>query len=550
MKSFSIAKKIWISFGILILGYFISTAIGFYLGLETETRLQSASDDLFPASMMGSAAVTAFDEQIKLYNDAVLMGESTIFAKTKEKADEVSKSLGGIVNMVGIDQVLKGDISQTLKHHADFTASAQKIYAAMSVDDAVFNQDKAETLAQQTRKIREELLAYKTTLSQNLKYELATLIDNSKNQRMLNVLLFAVVVVVASIFVWFIITNAISRPLNNTVSMLRELAEGDLTKRLEADTRDEIGEMAKWFNIFIETLQVIIGDILKNGGDLNNASNRLADISGHMSKDAVEMSFKSSSVTASAQEMNVNLNNVAASMEASSSNTTMVASAAEEIKATISEIAGNADTAMTISNAAVIQAKSASEKMGALGQAAQAIGKVTETITDISEQTNLLALNATIEAARAGEAGKGFAVVAKEIKELAKQTSDATHDIKRQIEEVQNTTKSTVCEIDEISKVIDNINEIVASMATAMGEQFSATQEIASNISQVSTGIQDVNENVNHSSVVSTEITSNIADVSHRSNEISNSSEKVSSGADELKKMAAQLNAIVHQFKI
>lgn len=550
MKFFSIAKKIWITLGILIIGYFISTAIGFYLGLETETRLQSASDNLFPASMMSSTAVTVFEEQIKLYNDAVLMGEVTIFTTTQEKADTVSKALRGIANMPEVDARKKKAISQTLKEFTAFTATAQQLYAAMSSDPESISKEKGARLADQTQKIREKLVTLKTGLSEDLKHELATLIDNSKNQRMLNILLFFVVVVVALIFAWFIVTHAISRPLSQTVNTLRYLSEGDLTQRLESGSKDEIGEMAQWFNIFIEQLQTIIGDILKNGGDLNKESNNLANLAGYMSREAVEMSSRAIAVTVSAEEMNTNFSNVVVSMEESSNNTSMVASAAEEMNATIFEIAENADTAMNISNMAVSQAKSASEKMGILRQAAQAIGKVTHTITEISEQTNLLALNATIEAARAGESGKGFAVVANEIKVLAKQTSDATHDIERRIEEVQKTTQSAVIEIDQISNVIDKINEIAATMATAVGEQSFATQEISSNIAQISQGIQSTNKTVNHSSLVSKNISSNITDVSRRSNEISNSSEKVSTSSEELKEMAAQLNTIVGQFKI
>ncbi|BBO71563.1 hypothetical protein DSCA_54930 [Desulfosarcina alkanivorans] len=550
MKFLSIAKKVWISLGILVVGYFFSMAIGFHLGQETETRLHGVSDDLFPASMMGSAAVTAFDEQIKLYNDAVLMGESAIFSKTREKADEVAKNLEAIAGMPGIDQARKADMSQTLQQHADFTASAQKVYAAMS--EGNIDETQMALLAKKTQHLSEKLEEYKTALANDLKTELVSLSDQSKIQRMVNVGIFAVVVAVALLFAWFIVTRSISRPLNNTVSMLRDIAEGegDLTKRLEAGSRDEIGEMAKWFNIFIEKLQAIIGDVLSNAGSLNDSSNKLAELAGHMSTEAVEMSSNSRTVATSAEEMNVNLNNVAAAMEQSSTNTSMVASAAEEMNATITEIAGNADKAKKISNTAVSQARSASEKMGALGIAAQAIGKVTETITEISEQTNLLALNATIEAARAGEAGKGFAVVANEIKELAKQTSDATLDIKRQIEEVQNTTDSTVTEIDQISSVINNINEIVGTIATSVDEQSSATREIAQNISQASTGIQEVNENVNQSSSVANGISANITEVSQSASEISNSSEQVNINAEDLKKMATELNTLVGQFKI
>lgn len=124
-------------------------------------------------------------------------------------------------------------------------------------------------------------------------------------------------------------------------------------------------------------------------------------------------------------------------MEEATTNINMIASAAEEMTATIAEIAQNSEKGNAIVGRAVSQAQVVSAKVGELGHAAQQIGKVTETITEISEQTNLLALNATIEAARAGEAGKGFAVVANEIKELAKQTALATEEIKSQISSIQ-----------------------------------------------------------------------------------------------------------------
>jgi methyl-accepting chemotaxis protein len=550
MQFLSIVKKIWICLGILIFGYFVSMVIGLYLGIETETRLQYASDDLFPASMMSIAAVTAFDEQVKLYNDAVLLGESSIFTKTQQKADEVAANLKAVGNMAGIEQVKKDALSQTVEQHAQFSNSAQKIYAMMSSGKGEFNEDTVAALAQQTKKIREKLVEYKSGFSEDLKNELTTIISKSEDQRKVNVLLFAVVVLVALVLAWLIVTRSISRPLNYTVNMLREIAKGDLTKRLVTNANDEIGTLAKSLNTFVEKLHDIIGEILKNGKDLNDSSYNLANLAGHMSKEAIEMSSQSREVTSSAEGLNINLNSVAAAMDESSNNTNMVAAAAEEMNVTIAEIAQNADQAMNISNTAVGQAKSASGKMEILGEAARAIGKVTETITEISEQTNLLALNATIEAARAGDAGKGFAVVANEIKELAKQTSNATLDIKRQIEEVQNTTGDTVKEIDQISKIINTVNEIVATIAAAVGEQSSATQEISSNISQTSKGIQNVNENVNQSSVSANDISSNIADVTRRSEEISNSSGQVRVSAEDLKKMAAHLNAIVSRFKI
>ena len=132
--------------------------------------------------------------------------------------------------------------------------------------------------------------------------------------------------------------------------------------------------------------------------------------------------------------MSSNMASVAAATEETATNVNVMTTATEEITTTVGEIQQSTLSAKEITGDAVKQASDIVNKVDELGVAAQDIGKVTETITEISAQTNLLALNATIEAARAGEAGKGFAVVANEIKDLAKQTADATGEIKTRIE--------------------------------------------------------------------------------------------------------------------
>ena len=377
--------------------------------------------------------------------------------------------------------------------------------------------------------------------------EVFSAVDTLRNTIFIVILVVAIGVVGLALG----ITNIVVKPINHTVLMLKDIAEGegDLTKRLPVDTRDEMGSMAAWFNTFMEKLQGIIRQVASDATTLNEASSSLASIAGQMSQGVDQMHGRSGQVATASEEMSSNMNSVAAASEQAATNVNMVASAAEEMTATVNEIAQNSEKARSITASAVTKAGSASAKIDELGRAANEISKVTEVITEISEQTNLLALNATIEAARAGEAGKGFAVVANEIKELAKQTAEATLEIKNRIEGIQDSTSDTVTRIGEISGVINDVNDIVATIATAVEEQAVTSQEIANNVAQASQGIQEVNHNVNQSSTVAGSISGEMSAINASVKEISVSSDEVNSNSDQLSALAEKLQALVGRFK-
>src|SRR6266478_4203765 len=141
------------------------------------------------------------------------------------------------------------------------------------------------------------------------------------------------------------------------------------------------------------------------------------------------------------------------------------------MSASIKEIAKNATEAAKVATSAVKVAETTTATISKLGESSNEIGQVIKVITSIAQQTNLLALNATIEAARAGEAGKGFAVVANEVKELAKETAKATEDISRKVAAIQGDSKKSVEAIATVTTIINQINDISSTIATAVEEQ-------------------------------------------------------------------------------
>lgn len=378
-------------------------------------------------------------------------------------------------------------------------------------------------------------------------------VDTKSSHATLLQVVILVCVIAALVFsITLSLRSIMGKPMHYLTAMVIDLVQGkgDLTKRLKVNTKDEIGELADWFNKFIERMQSLIKGFSENIEVLNSSSTTMSDLADLITEKAQNVSDKSRTVAAATEEMSSNMVLVAKASEQTTSNVTMVAAATEEMNATFNEISANSEKARSVTGDAVSKAKNASQKVNELGKAATEISKVTEVITEISEQTNLLALNATIEAARAGEAGKGFAVVANEIKELAKQTAEATQNIKIKIDGIQKSTDGTVSEIGEITQVIDAVNHIVTLIATSVKEQDVATNEIAKNIEQASMGIQEVHQSVSESSSVASEIAVDIADVNSAADEMASSCTNANKSAEQLSDLSDKLRQQVGQYKV
>jgi methyl-accepting chemotaxis protein len=269
-------------------------------------------------------------------------------------------------------------------------------------------------------------------------------------------------------------------------------------------------------------IKLAVRGIVQNAHALATASEELTSVSQQMG--------------ATAEETTAQANVVSAASEQVSKNVQTVATGTEEMSASIREIAKNANEAARVATNAVKVAETTNVTVAKLGESSADIGKVIKVITSIAQQTNLLALNATIEAARAGEAGKGFAVVANEVKELAKETAKATEDIGQKIEAIQGDTRGAVQAIGEIGSIINQINDISNTIASAVEEQTATTNEITRNVTEAAKG--------------SAEIAENITGVAQAARSTSDGAAETQRASGELARMAAELQTLVAKFKV
>jgi len=316
--------------------------------------------------------------------------------------------------------------------------------------------------------------------------------------------------------------DAVLEPINEAAQVIEKISRKDLTARVAGQYKGEHANIKDNINRMAEDLQRSMQQIGHNAASLAASSEQLTAISQQLAGNAEETATQANVVSAASEQV--------------SKNVSVVASGSEQMQASIREISKSANEAARVAKNAVNVAEATNHTITKLGDSSIEIGQVIKVITSIAQQTNLLALNATIEAARAGEAGKGFAVVANEVKELAKETAKATEEIGQKIEAIQGDTKGAVLAIGEISSVINQINDISNTIASAVEEQTVTTNEIGRNVTEAAKGTNEIAQN-----------NSGVADAARSTTAGTIDTEKA---AKALSQMAAQLQTLVSEFTV
>lgn len=361
-------------------------------------------------------------------------------------------------------------------------------------------------------------------------------ITASSTMQMIWLMILAGCVILTGVF--FSLRHLLTLPIRSILVRLKDIAQGeaDLTQRIEITREDELGEVAKWFNLFIGRIQDTVMKIGTLGSDVASASTEIAATSELMAEGVAKQRDQTHQVAAAVEEMSITVVEVShqsseASVDAEKAGNQAV-SGGEVVTNTIHEMRAIADA---VSESA--------QAINELGERGEQIGNVIEVINDIADQTNLLALNAAIEAARAGEYGRGFAVVADEVRKLAERTTQATKEVTGSIEAIQ---QDTVSAVKRMAKGTERITQGV-SLAEDAGE---ALHEIVSSSQGLAGKIESIAAASKEQSTASGQISQSVEAISTITSQTAEGALQVADATSVLSQRAEELQALIKQFKI
>ncbi|GLX78978.1 methyl-accepting chemotaxis protein [Thalassotalea insulae] len=535
-------RKLSVKFKILLIpavgsiGFIIYLSISMYTSSVAVGLLDNAENVRFPLLQISERNLVLLDKIKKTLSDAVAEGEVDLLNEANNMAEQIK---GNFKKAAGADRETASQLNELEKQFEGYYQLAYTMSLEMVNGTADFS-----NLAERSKEMSKKLLNLQNDLSKFQKAQMASFTSaftqvNEKAEATINIGIVMAVITIALLFTVSVsISSAIRHNLAKVVESFKGIAQenGDLTVRIQTNTKDEIGELVHWFNLFMDKLQQVIKQIVDTAKPLAETASTVDDLS-ESSKNSAEQQMHT------VEQSLLSVNEMSQSVASITSNAADAADAAKNAneEADKGHLVVN-DTIEGIQELAENITESATAILK-LQEDTNQVNQVLEVIKSIAEQTNLLALNAAIEAARAGEQGRGFAVVADEVRSLASRTQDSTKEINQILVQLQEAAQSAVLKMENSKNQVDSS----VTRANEAGESLSAITETVNIITDMNSQIAVATEEQHQ---ISTLLVEHVEDIKKRAEEATLGSEQMNKVSHRLSSLASEQEQITKLFKV